>query len=133
MEIENSMIFDKKGYPLQYNIRNLYHPKDFIEHNGFNFFIPNDEKYHFLSIALEAAEKYELRKKGAKENGYGDGLFYFTFFLKLKDKRMELPKEKIDILDKEKMYRHTLIGADVVAIDVFDNNSFKYNYIGTIK
>jgi len=125
--------FDNKGYLLQYNIRNPYHPKDFIEHNRFNFFISNDEKHHFLSIAPEAAEKYELRKKGPKENGYGDGLLYFIFFLKLKDKRMVLPKKKLDILDKEKMYRHTLIGADVIAIDVFDHNSFKYNYIGTVK
>ncbi len=46
---------------------------------------------------------------------------------------MELPKKKNEIIDTEKMYRHTLIGSDIVAIDVFDNDSFKYNFLGTVK
>jgi hypothetical protein len=125
--------FDKQGYSLQYNIRNPHHPRYFIEHDGFNFFIPNNEKHHFLAIDAETAEKYELRNKGPIENGYSDGLLYFTVFLKLKDERMELPKKKNEIIDTEKMYRHTLIGSDVVAIDVFDNDSFKYNFLGTVK
>ena len=125
--------FDKKGYPLGNNIRNPYHSNYFIEHNGFNFFIDVNDKYFFLSLSPDAAENLELRKKGFKKGGYADSLLYLTYFLKLKDKRMELPKEKVEVIDKENLYRHTLIGSTIVKIDVFDHPSFQYNYIGTVK
>lgn len=125
--------FDKKGYPLGNNIRNPYHPNYFIEHNGFNFFVDVNDKYFFLPLLPELAENFELRKKGFKKGGYADSLLYLTYFLKLKDKRMELPKEKVEVIDKENLYRHTLIGSTIVEIDVFDHPSFQYNYIGTVK
>ena len=125
--------FDKKGYPLGNNIRNPYHPNYFIEHNGFNFFIDVKDKYFLLPLLPDAAENFELRKKGFRKGGYADSLLYLTYFLKLKDERMELPKEKFEFVNKENLYRHTLIGATIVEIDVFDHPSFQYNYIGTVK
>ena len=125
--------FNNKGYPLGNNIHNAYHPKYFIEHNGFNFLINDYDKYFFLPLSADAAENYELRKKGFLKGDYADTLLYFTYYLKLKDKRMDFPKDKYELADKESLYRHTLIGATIVEMDVFDHPSFQYNYIGTVK
>lgn len=124
--------FGKKGYSIDYKLGD-FSPDYFIGAQGFNFLVPEHEEFRFFALSPEVAENYELRKKGFKKGGYADNLIYLTFFLKLKDERPELPKVEYEVLNRESMYRHTLIGATIVNVDIFDHPSFQYNYIGTIE
>ena len=53
------------------------------------------------------------------------------FIFKALDKMTELPKS--DILNMENLYRKTIIGADLVGVEVYDFKHCDYNFIGSVK
>lgn len=123
--------FTKKGYPLSYNSLENTTTKNFIPASGFNFLVSNIDFARFLPLDADKAEKYELRNKGAKKRSYTTPNVYSVVYLTLQDKRMDIPKDKFNITNVEKMYRHTIIGANVKGIEVYDHPSYKYNLIGS--
>ena len=123
--------FTKKGYPLSYNSLESTITKNFIPSNGFNFLVGNIDFARFLPLDADKAEKYELRGKGAEKRSYTAPNVYSVVYLTLQDKRMDLPKDKFNIINLEKLYRHTIIGANVKGIEVYDHPSYKYNLIGS--
>lgn len=123
--------FTKKGYPLSYNSSESTLTKNFIPSNGFNLLVSNIDFARFLPLDTDKAEKYELRGKGAEKRGYTTPNVYSVVYLTLQDKRMDIPKDKFNIINVEKLYRHTIIGANVKGIEVYDHPSYKYNLIGS--
>lgn len=123
--------FTKKGYPLSYNPLENGTVKNFIPSNGFNFLIGNISSARFLPMDADKAEKYELRNKGAEKRSYTSPGVHTIVFLTLLDKRMEIPKDKYSMINVENVYRHTIIGANVKGLEVYDHPSFKYNLIGS--
>lgn len=122
--------FTKKGYPLNFKAESSK-LRYFIAANGFYFLIGNRSMAEFLPLDADTAEKYEIRSKGNQKNGYSSPLIYTIVYLTLKDRRMEIPKDKYEILNLENKYRTSLIGAEVKGIEVYDHPSFKYNLIGS--
>ena len=51
--------------------------------------------------------------------------------MKLLDKRMELPKN--EVLNMERMYRQSVIGAEILKMEVYDYPNCEYNLMGVIK
>lgn len=102
-------------------------------YNGaYNFIIENNrEKYHLLPVPEAKAEIINKRRKGTGKFAYISSLVYGKFYLKLLDKRMELPKN--DIINMENKYRHTVVGAELLGLEVYDYPHCEYNLIGTIK
>lgn len=123
--------FIKKGYPLSYNSLENGTVKNFIPSNGFNFLVDNIGFARFLPLDADKAEKYELRNKGAEKRSYTSPNVHTIVYLTLLDKRMEIPKDKYSMVNVEKVYRHTIIGANVKGLEVYDHPSFKYNLIGS--
>ena len=123
--------FTKEGYPLSYNPLENGTVKNFIPSNGFNFLIGNISSARFLPLDADKAEKYELRNKGAEKRSYTSPGVHTIVFLTLLDKRMEIPKDKYSMINVENVYRHTIIGANVKGLEVYDHPSFKYNLIGS--
>lgn len=123
--------FDRKGYPLSYPTRSGSSPKQSIPFNGFNFMPVNPDQALFLPVEMDQAEKFEKRSRGTGQNGYVSPLAYTIVYLQPLDKYMEIPKEKHNVLNLENLYRSTLIGVKVRGLEVYDNNSFRYNLIGS--
>ena len=123
--------FTKKGYQLSYNPLENGTVKNFIPSNGFNFLVSNISSARFLPLDAEKAEKYELRNKGAEKRSYTTPNVHTIVYLTLLDKRMEIPKDKYSMINVENVYRHTIIGANVKGLEVYDHPSFKYNLIGS--
>lgn len=122
--------FTKKGYPLNFKAESSK-LRYFIAANGFYFLIGNRSMAELLPLDADMAEKYETRSKGNQKNGYSSPLVYSIVYLALKDKRMDIPKDKYEVVNLENKYRTSLIGADVKGVEVYDHPSFKYNLIGT--
>ena len=126
--------FDKKGYPISFtSLKETSVTKNFIPCNGFNFMITNIDKAKFLPVPIEAAEAYEKRSKGTGNNGYVKPLIYTVIYLTLIDQKMTIPKDKYQVLNVEKLYRSTLIGANFKGMEVFDFPNYKYNLVGTVQ
>lgn len=126
--------FDKKGYPVSYTSANETSvTKNFIPCNGFNFMLTNIDKAKFLPVPIEIAEAYEKRSKGTVSHGYVSPLIYSVVYLTLLDQKMTIPKDKYQIINVEKLYRSTIIGASFRGMEVYDFPNFKYNLIGIVK
>lgn len=126
--------FDKKGYPISFtSSKETSVTKNFIPCNGFNFMITNIDKAKFLPVPVEAAEVYEKRSKGTGSHGYVSPLIYSVVYLTLLDQKMTIPKDKYQVLNVEKLYRHTLIGADFKGMEVFDFPNYRYNLVGAVQ
>lgn len=123
--------FTKKGYPLSFKAESSK-LRYFIPANGFYLLIGNRSMAELLPLDVDMAEKYENRSKGNRKNGYSSPLVYTIVYLTLKDKRMEIPKDKYEVLNLENKYRTSFIGADVKGVEVYNHPSFKYNLIGSL-
>lgn len=126
--------FDKKGYPISYTSTNETSvTKNFIPCNGFNFILTNIDKAKFLPVPIEIAEAYEKRSKGTVSHEYVSPLIYSVIYLTLLDQKLTIPKDKYQIINVEKLYRSTIIGANFKGMEVYDFPNFKYNLIGTVQ
>lgn len=125
--------FQKKGYPLFYTTsKETEMTKHYMPSNGFDFLIGNVEKFKFLPVAVDVAEKYEKRSKGTDKFGYVSPQVYSVVYLTLQDKKMVIPKDTYGIINVENKYRHTIIGAEAKGMEVYDAPNCRYNLLGTI-
>lgn len=120
--------FSANAYPLV-----LFQKESiFLPYGDYNFIIEkNRETYQFLPVIPEKAEITNKRRIGTGTHGFIAPLVYGKFYLKLLDKRMELPKNSI--INMENKYRHTVVGAELIGLEVYDYPHCEYNFIGSVK
>lgn len=118
--------FSKKGYPI-----------NFIEHEHLGFMKYGDYKFSFTAYEsfrfIPVTQEYgnEVNKRRQARSSYISNVAYGRFYFKPLDKMAELPKS--DIMNMEKLYRATLIGADLIGVEVYDFKHCDYNFIGSVK
>ncbi|NDV57981.1 DUF4852 domain-containing protein [Bacteroides sp. 519] len=118
--------FSKNGYPINF-IGN--EKLGFLKYGDYNFTLTAKELSCFIPVSQEYGN--EVNKRGQARSSYISELAYGRFYLKPLDKFIEL--EKSDIMNMEKLYRATLIGADLVGVEVYDFKHCDYNFIGSVK
>lgn len=121
--------FDVKGYPITIFAKQ----ETFLPYgNHYNFVIEKGrEKFKMLPVTMEDGERINKRRKGIGKFGYISPLVYGKFYFRLLDKRVELPKN--NIVNMENLYRHTVVGAELLGLEVYDFEHCEYNLIGTIR
>jgi len=97
--------------------------------NNFNFAFTSYEPFKFVPVTQEYRKEANKRRQG--RSSYISNLAYGRFYLKPLDKKTELPKS--DILNMERLYRKTLIGAHLIGVEVYDFKHCEYNFIGSVK
>ena len=120
--------FQDNGYPVDFYGS---HSQYFIPQPDFNFLPTNREHFKFLPVSPSDGEKANKRRKGVSSTGYIPSLAYGRVYMKLLDKRMELPKN--EVLNMERMYRQSVIGAEILKMEVYDCPNCEYNLMGVIK
>lgn len=118
--------FSKNGYPIHF-IGNK--DQGFIKYGDYNFAISDSEQFSFIPVTQEYGKEVNKRRQG--RSSYISNLAYGRFYFKVLDKQMELKKS--DIFNVENLYRKTLIGADLVGVEVYDFKHCDYNFIGSVK
>lgn len=121
--------FEKNAYPLS---RYDNTKKDFYSYGRCEFILSNPEYGMMLPVTLDEAAKSNKRRKGLSAQGYVPNLAYGRIYLKLFDRKMEMPKQKYALLNYEYLYRHKVIGAEIKRIEVYDYPQCDYNLIGKI-
>lgn len=118
--------FTKNGYPINF-IEN--EKLGFMKYGDYNFTFSASEPFRFIPVTQEYGKEVNKRRQG--RSSYISNLAYGRFYIKPLNKMMEL--DKSHILNLEKLYRKTLIGADLVGVEVYDFKHCDYNFIGSIK
>ena len=90
----------------------------------------NFTKKNFLPINPDIAERFETTQKGI---GYYSwfGNLYARIFLKFSKAPVEYPKSDKGIALRV-IYDNNLMDVEIQKVEIFDHNSYEYNYIGTI-
>lgn len=117
--------FTKNGYPIDFIAEKL----GFMKYGDYNFALTAYEPFRFIPVTQEYGK--EVNKRRQARSSYISTLGYGRFYLKPLDKRVELPKS--DIFNMENLYRKTIIGADLVGVEVYDFKHCDYNFIGSVK
>lgn len=122
--------FDENAYPLAY----IHDDKrNFHKYGDYEFIVTNPEFGKFVPVARDEAQKCNKRRKGLDKHGYISTLAYGRIYFKVLDKKMELVKDKFQVFDLEKMYRHKIIGIQLTKIEIYDYQQCDYNLIGTVE
>jgi len=129
--IDNQVIIDKydftkNGYPINF-IEN--ERVGFMKYGDYNFAFTAYEPFRFIPVTQEYGKEVNKRRQG--RSSYISNIAYGRFYFKALDKMTELKKS--DIMNMERLYRHTLIGADLVGVEVYDFKHCDYNFIGSVK
>jgi hypothetical protein len=118
--------FSKNGYPINF----IEHEKvGFMKYGDYNFAFTAYEPFKFVPVTLEYGKEVNKRRQG--RGSFVNNAAYGRFYFKALDKMTELNKS--DIMNMEKLYRKTLIGADLVGIEVYDFKHCEYNFIGSVR
>jgi hypothetical protein len=129
--IDNQVIIDKydfskNGYPINF----IEHEKvGFMKYGDYNFAFSAYEPFRFVPVTLGYGKEVNKRRQG--RSSYISNLAYGRFYFKALDKMTALKKS--DILNVERLYRNTLIGADLIGVEVYDFKHCEYNFIGSVK
>lgn len=118
--------FSKNGYPINF-IEN--EKLGFMKYGDYNFSFTAYEPFRFIPVTQEYGKEINKRRQG--RSSYISNVAYGRFYFKALDKMTELKKS--DIMNMERLYRHTLIGADLVGVEVYDFKHCDYNFIGSVK
>lgn len=129
--INNQVIIDKydftkNGYPINF-IEN--EKLGFMKYGDYNLAFTSYEPFRFIPVTQKYGKEVNKRRQG--RSSYISNLAYGRFYVKALDKKTELPKS--DILNMENLYRKTIIGADLVGVEVYDFKHCDYNFIGCVK
>jgi hypothetical protein len=129
--INNQVIIDKydftkNGYPINF-IEN--ERVGFMKYGDYNFAFTAYEPFRFIPVTQEYGKEVNKRRQG--RSSYISNIAYGRFYFKALDKMTELKKS--DIMNMERLYRHTLIGADLVGVEAYDFKHCDYNFIGSAK
>ena len=127
----NKYDFTRNGYPVDL----LLSPDNFLsyknDYTSYSFISEKSiDQFKLLPVPFETAEKINKRRMGKWDNGYISPCYYGKFYIKLINKRMNLPKN--NFVNMEDRYRHRIIGIELVGLEVFDYKHCDYNYIGGI-
>jgi hypothetical protein len=129
--IDNQVVIDKydftkNGYPINF----IEHQHlGFMKYGDYNFAFTSYELFRFIPVTQEYGNEVNKRRQG--RSSYISNIAYGRFYFKPLDKMTELKKS--DIMNMEKLYRATLIGADLVGVEVYDFKHCGYNFIGSVK
>lgn len=119
--------FSKKGYPIGFI---AYETLGFIKYGDYNFSSTSSyEPFRFIPVTEEYGREVNKRRQG--RSSYISDVAYGRFYFKVLDQYTELKKS--DVLNMEKLYRNTLIGVDLVGVEVYDFKHCDYNFIGSVK
>jgi len=122
--------FGKNAYPLTY----IHDEKrNFHRYGDYEFIITNPEFGKFVPVSHEEAQKCNKRRMGLGRNGYISSLAYARIYFKILDKKMELVKDKFQIINLENLYRHRVVGVQLTRMEVYDYEHCDYNLIGSIE
>jgi len=124
--IINKYDFTKNGYPINFIESERV---GFMKYGDYNFAFSSYEPFKFIPVTQEYGKEVNKRRQG--RSSYISNLAYGRFYLQPLDKKTELPKS--DILNMENLYRKTLIGADLVGVEVYEFKHCDYNFIGSVK
>lgn len=118
--------FSKNGYPISF----IEHEElGFMKYGDYNFAFTTYEPFKFVPVTQEYGKEVNKRRQGRAS--YISNVAYGRFYFKPLDKMTELKKS--DTMNMEKLYRKTLIGADLVGVEVYDFKHCDYNFIGSAK
>lgn len=118
--------FSKNGYPINFIGNDKL---GFLKYGDCNFALTTKELNRFIPVSQEYGK--EVNKRRQARSSYISELAYGRFYIKPLDKFMEL--EKSDIINVENLYRKTLIGVDMVGVEVYDFKHCEYNFIGGVR
>jgi hypothetical protein len=118
--------FTKNGYPINF-IEN--ERVGFMKYGDYNFAFVAYEPFRFVPVTQEYGKEVNKRRQGRAS--YISNVAYGRFYFKALDKMTELKKS--DILNMERLYRKTLIGVNLIGIEVYDFKHCDYNFIGSAK
>lgn len=129
--VKHSMYdFEKSGYWISYAPDFYDKDKNIIQFSPYNFLLQNHATKNFLPINPNIAEKFETSQKGISYYSWSDTLYARIFFT-FSEVPVEFPKSDRGIA-MSVIYRDTLLGIKIQKVDVFDHDSYQYNYVGTI-
>ena len=118
--------FSKNGYPINF----IEHERvGFMKYGDYNFAFSSYEPFKFIPVTLEYGKEVNKRRQG--RSSFISNVAYGRFYFKALDKFTEIKKS--DIMNMEKLYRKTLVGADLVGVEVYDFKHCDYNFIGSVK
>lgn len=104
----------------------------FLPYGDYQFIVEKGrEQYRLLPVTPEKAESANKRRKGTEKYGFISPRVYGKFYLKLLDRRMELPQNPP--INMENVYRHRVVGAELMGLEVYDFQHCEYNFIGSIR
>ncbi|MDL2243495.1 DUF4852 domain-containing protein [Bacteroidales bacterium OttesenSCG-928-J19] len=118
--------FSKNGYPINFIGNDKL---GFLKYGDYNFALTVKELSGFIPVSQEYGN--EVNKRRQARSSYISELAYGRFYLEPLDKFTEL--EKSDIINVENLFRKTLIGANLVGVEVYDFKHCDYNFIGSVK
>jgi hypothetical protein len=129
--IDNQVIIDKydftkNGYPINFIGDG---ERKFMKYGDYNFAFSTYEPFCFIPVTQEYGKEVNKRRQG--RSSYISNLAYVRFYVKALDKMIAL--EKSIIFNVEQLYRRTLIGADLLGVEVYDFKHCDYNFIGSVK
>lgn len=129
--VNNQLIIDKydftkNGYPINF-IEN--EKLGFMKYGDYNLAFSSYEPFRFIPVTQEYGKEVNKRRQG--RSSYISNVAYGRFYFKALDIMKELAKS--DIINMERLYQHTLIGADLVGVEVYDSKHCDYNFIGSVR
>jgi hypothetical protein len=112
--------FTKNGYPIHFTRKERW---EFMDYGSHNFVFSASEPFRFIPVAQEYGKEVNKRRQGEVGGVYGR--FYFNVL------------DKITALGKlnafEQYFFKTLLGADLLGVEVYDFKHCDYNFIGSVK
>jgi hypothetical protein len=126
--IDNKVIIDKydfskNGYPINF-IEN--EEIGLMKYGNHNLTFSAYEPFRFVPVTQEYGKEVNQRRQG--RYSYISSSAYGRFYFKVLDKRVDIKKNGLNIL-----YRNTLIGANLIGVEVYDFEHCEYNFIGSVK
>ena len=123
--------FEKSGYWISYDSKFFDLDKKIIPFAPYYFLLQNYAKKNFLRMNADVAEKFETTQKGISYySSYGT--LYARIFFRFSKEPVVFPKTDRGIA-MSVMYKDELMNVEVQKVAVFDNDSYLYNYVGTIE
>lgn len=123
--------FEKSGYWISYAPNFFDKDKNIIQFPPYFFLLQNHTKKNFLPLDANIAEKFEITQKGLSYYTWL-GTLYARIFFKFSKTPIQYPKSDRGIA-LSVVYGDELMGVEIQKVDVFDHDSFQYNYLGTIR
>ena len=132
--------FDKLGYGVYYDTDKYEKENNIISFDSFyspqyypySFLIKNIQSKNIFGINPEIAEKFELTQKGVDYYNHLYSNKFARIYLKFSKEPVVYPKSDKGIALRS-YYGDNLLNVEIQKVDIYDHDSYLYNYIGTIE